>query len=155
MIHILRTKRLQKRPRRNIAAPDIRLERLPPLLRIGIHITDWGQRSEIPRIMHEDVDTPTIGTGCLQRLKRGGHGGLVEDVGGEGEDLRGGGLGFDGGGDGGEGGRGAPGYTDYGRARQGQSVSNAVPDAAAAAGDHDGLSGEGEVREGGGDGWVG
>ena len=87
MIPILRAKRLQKRPRRDIAAPDIRLERLPPLLRIGIHITDRGQRSEIPSIMHEDVDAPAIGTSCLERLKRSGHGGLVEDVGGEGEDL--------------------------------------------------------------------
>ena len=50
---------------------------------------------------------------------------------------------------------GSPGYADDGGAGECERVGNAVPDAAAAAGDHDGLSGEGQVGEGGGDGWVG
>jgi hypothetical protein len=114
MIPILRTKRLQERTSRDIAAPDISLERLPILLRIGVRITNRRQRSEIPGVMHQDINAPTIWTSGFQGLKRGGHGGLVEDVGGEGEDLSGGGLGLDGGGDGGEGGGGAAGYADEG-----------------------------------------
>lgn len=42
--------------------------------------------------MYKDVDSPIVGTGGLQRLERGGHGRPIEDVSGEGEDFRGGGL---------------------------------------------------------------
>lgn len=144
----------QEGARRDVAAADVGLEGLPVLLRVGVGVADGRQRGEVSGVVDEDVDAALVGRGGLQLGEGAVHGGRVEDVSGEGEDFRLGILRCDGRGDGLQGGGRAPGDPDGGGAGSGEGVRDAVPDSSAAACDHDGLTGDREMRLGWVDRWV-